>query len=262
MSVYSIIFSPTGGTKKVADLFANAFAEEYKEIDLTDASKDFSEYAFGNEDICIVSVPSFGGRVPAKAAEQMGNLSGNKAKTILIAVYGNREYEDTLVEMQDVMQAAGFVPVAAVAALAEHSNVRTFAAGRPDKNDAKVLAEFAQKVRAKLEESCAADISGNEQSGEFIIPGDRPYKQVGVFPSKPKLTEACVKCGICVKACPVQAIPEDLSTSMDEEKCISCMRCEAVCPAKARRVAQPVIDFLNEKLSAGAKGYKENQLFL
>ena len=43
MSVYSIIFSPTGGTKKVADLFVNAFAGEYTEIDLTDAFRDFSE---------------------------------------------------------------------------------------------------------------------------------------------------------------------------------------------------------------------------
>ena len=255
MSVYSIIFSPTGGTKKVADLFANVLADEYIEIDLCDAGKDFEECQFAAEDICIVSVPSFGGRVPVKAAERMAMLCGNGAKVILITVYGNREFEDTLVEMQDIMEAAGFVPVAAIAALAEHSIVRTFAAGRPDDNDAKVLAEFAGKVKEKLEK-------GLEDAGKPAIPGNRPYKTVGGFPSKPQLTDACVKCGVCVKACPVQAIPEDLSLSMDEEKCISCMRCEAICPVNARKVAQPVLDFLNEKLSVGAKGYKENQLYL
>ena len=257
MSVYSVVFSPTGGTKKVADLFANAFvdgcADTYVEIDMTKA--DFEGFSFKENDICIVSVPSFGGRVPAKAAERMTALQGNEAKAVLITAYGNREFEDTLVEMQDVMEAAGFVPVAGIAALAEHSIVRSFAVGRPDDNDAKVLAGFAAQVKEKLS-------NDSENAGKPAIPGNRPYKEVGAFPSRPKLTEACVKCGICVKACPVQAIPEDLSVSMDEEKCISCMRCGAVCPVNARKVAQPVIDFLTEKLSVGAKGYKENQLFL
>ena len=250
INTYSIIFSPTGGTKKVADLFVNAFADTYTEIDLTGVN--FVGASFEKEDVCIVSVPSFGGRVPVKAAERMAKLQGNGAKAILIAVYGNREFEDTLVEMQDIMEVAGFVPVAAVAALAEHSIIRTFAAGRPDENDAKVLADFAAKIKEKLEDD-----------SKLILPGNRPYKQLPpMFPSKPKLTEACVKCGLCVKMCPVQAIPEDLSESMDEAICISCMRCESICPVKARKVAQPVIDFLTEKLNAGAQGYKENQLFL
>lgn len=250
INTYSIIFSPTGGTKKVADLFANAFADTYKEIDLTDAN--FVGASFEKEDVCIVSVPSFGGRVPVKAAERMAKLQGNGAKAILITAYGNREFEDTLVEMQDIMEAAGFASVAAVAALAEHSIIRTFAAERPDENDAKVLAGFASRIKEKLEKDSA-----------LVLPGNRPYKQLPpMFPSKPKLTEACVKCGLCVKMCPVQAIPEDLSESMDEATCISCMRCESICPVKARKVAQPVIDFLTEKLNAGAQGYKENQLFL
>ena len=254
MSVYSVIFSPTGGTKKVADLFASAFADEYKEVDMTDAC--FEGYSFEKNDICIVSVPSFGGRVPVKAAERIAKLSGNGAKAVLVAVYGNREFEDTLVEMQDIMENAGFVPVAALAALAEHSIIRTFAAGRPDENDAKVLADCAMLVKEKLQNTC-----GCEEKLE--VPGNRPYKQLPPkFPSKPQLTDACVKCGLCVKKCPVQAIPEDLSISMDEETCISCMRCEAICPVGARKVAQPVIDFLTEKLTIGAKGYKDNQLFL
>ena len=127
---------------------------------------------------------------------------------------------------------------------------------QPDINDEKVLADFAVKVKEQL-------IANEDLYDRLQLPGNRPYKQLPpVFPSKPKLTDACIKCGICVNACPVQAIPADLSESMDEATCISCMRCEAVCPVKARKLAQPVIDFLTEKLNAGAQGYKENQLFL
>ena len=185
----------------------------------------------------------------------MAKLQGNGTKAVLITVYGNREFEDTLVEMQDIMEVAGFVPVAGIAALAEHSIIRTYAAGRPDENDAKVLADYALKVKENLQTEFN-DIR------KLALPGNRPYKEVGRFPSKPQLTDACVKCGLCVKMCPVQAIPEDLSVSMDEEKCISCMRCEAICPVKGRKVARPVKDFLSERLSVSAKGYKENQLFM
>ena len=254
MRVYNVIFSPTGGTKKVAEIFANAFADEYRNIDLTDVN--FEGCSLEENDVCIVSVPSFGGRVPVEAAKRMAKLTGNGAKAILITAYGNREFEDTLVEMQDILQNAGFVPVAAVAALAEHSIIRTFAAGRPDANDEKVLADFALKIKKKLE-------LGADLNSKLVLPGNRPYKQLPpMFPSKPQLTESCVKCGLCVKMCPVQAIPEDLSVSMDAEKCISCMRCEAICPVKGRKVAEPVIEFLTAKLNEGAKGYKENQLFL
>lgn len=254
MATYNITFSPTGGTKKVADLFATAFTDAYTSIDLTECGKDYSDYCFDEADICIVSVPSFGGRVPLTAVERLENLQGNGAKAILITAYGNREYEDTLVELQDVLVEAGFVPVAAVAALAEHSIVRTFANGRPDANDSKVLADFAAQIKEKLKD----DLSGKT----LELPGNRPYKPRGPLAARPLLNDNCVKCGVCVKACPVQAIPEDLSKSMDEEVCISCMRCEAVCPLNARAVAPQITAFLQEKLSESAKGYKENQLFI
>ncbi len=254
MAVYNMIFSPTGGTKKVAELFATAFTDTYITIDLTDWKKDYSTYCFEEEDICIVSVPSFAGRVPLTAVERLEKMHGNKAKAIFIAVYGNREYEDTLVEMQDVLSEAGFIPAAAVAALAEHSIIRTFAEGRPDKNDEQVLADFAKQIKEKINESGSIE--------ELNLPGDRPYRARAPLASKPLLKDSCVKCGLCVKACPVQAIPTDLSKSMDEEVCISCMRCETVCPIKAREVAPQVTAFLNEMLSVSAKGYKENQLFL
>ena len=95
---YEITFSPTGGTKKCADLLSAAWSEK-TEIDLMDRKADFSKYTFTEEYTCLVAVPSFGGRVPAIATERLQNMQGGGAKAILVVVYGNRAYEDTLVEL-------------------------------------------------------------------------------------------------------------------------------------------------------------------
>ena len=124
MSVYEIHFSPTGGTKKVSDIFTKAFASESTYLDLTKREDDFSTYAFQKEDICIVAVPSYGGRVPDAAVSRLRQLKGNGARAVLMVVYGNRAYDDTFAELQDVLEEAGFSCVAGIAAIAEHSIMR------------------------------------------------------------------------------------------------------------------------------------------
>ncbi len=127
-TLYTIYFSPTGGTKKVADIVSRALSNEresggweMKEIDLSPAGTDYSQYHFTREDICIVAAPSFGGRVPGPVLERLKEMEGGHAKTILAAVYGNRAFEDTLLELEDTLVLAGFDCKAAVAAVAEHS---------------------------------------------------------------------------------------------------------------------------------------------
>ena len=119
MSVYDIVFSPTGGTKKVTDLFTEAFCGQSTHIDLSDHSRDFSALSFDKEDICIVSVPSYGGRVPETAVSRLSQMKGNGARAILLVVYGNRDYDDTFAELQDTLEAAGFVCAAGIAAIAD-----------------------------------------------------------------------------------------------------------------------------------------------
>ena len=48
-----------------------------------------------------------------------------------------------------------------------------------------------------------------------------------------KITDACVACGACVEACPVEAISEgDGKYVIDADTCIGCGRCENACPQK------------------------------
>lgn len=121
MKFYNIHFSPTGGTRKVANLLTSKLTQEACEIDLTDPTLPFETISLDKEDIALLAVPSYSGRVPAPALQRIAALKGNGAKAILVCVYGNRAFEDTLIELLDTTKKAGFKTIAAVAAIAEHS---------------------------------------------------------------------------------------------------------------------------------------------
>ena len=174
--IYEICFSPTGGTKRVAAILAKALADETVSVDLTARDVDFGSVTFGKDDVAMIAVPSYSGRVPAVAAARLAEMHGNGARAILVCVYGNRAYEDTLVELRDTASRAGFTVIAAVAAVAEHSIARQYAAGRPDADDEAVLCNFAERIRRKID---------NGDTGEPEIPGNRPYRKAagaGIVP--------------------------------------------------------------------------------
>ena len=105
--------------------------------------------SFTENDICVIGVPSYGGRVPSIALERMKAYKGNNTKVVLVVSYGNRAYDDTLKELLDFFDNRGFSCVAAIAAIAEHSIMHQFATGRPDESDQTELIEFAQKISKK-----------------------------------------------------------------------------------------------------------------
>lgn len=246
MAHYQIIFSPTGGTKKCADILAAGIADNWEKIDI---SLPVSELNLTAEDVCIVAVPSFGGRVPDLAAKRLEHIKGNGAKAVLLCVYGNRAFEDTLVELQDILTRNGFGCAAAVAALAEHSIMHAFAAGRPDADDKTVLTDYASAIVKKL----------NGPAAELALPGNRPYKEYKVAPMIPLTGESCVGCGLCDEKCPPGAIK---AHQIDPDKCICCMRCTAVCPTGAKHTDPEKVSGLIERLRNALGGRKENQLFL
>lgn len=253
MSVFQIIFSPTGGTKAVADIFADAFGRDVRMIDLTACNIAFEGAEITQNDICIFAVPAYGGRVPAIAASRIAQLKGNGARAVLIAVYGNREFDDTLVELQDITTNAGFVPFAAVGAVAEHSLVRDFGAGRPDLEDHAELTLFAEKIIAA---------AGQIHTKPLQLPGNRPYKEFGGSPAKPITNDNCVKCRICAAGCPAGAIPTIDPTQTNNSLCISCMRCVYLCPMEARKLNPAVEAAISQRLAPVCKGRKANTLYI
>lgn len=248
MNTVEIIFSPTGGTEKVANIIAQQWSEHPEKIDLGDAKTDFSQCAIGAEDQVLIAMPSFGGRAPAVAVERLKQIWGNGAKCTLVCVYGNRAYEDTLAEMEDAAKESDFRVVAAIAAVAEHSIMQQYAAGRPDASDKKQLEAFADQIVSKTDAA-------------VTIPGNRPYKKAGSAGLVPKETKDCVGCGLRAQTCPVQAI-DPKTFAADSQKCISCMRCVKLCPENARKVNGVMVSIASLAIKKACSERKANELFL
>lgn len=236
LSVHTLFFSPTGGTRKAASLFAHSFSSHVEEHSLEQPVTGFS-----SDDFVVVALPVFTGRLPAYAREKLKAINGGGAKTVAMTVYGNRDFEDALLELQDLLIEQNFRPVAAIAAVAQHSMMSS-------------LAEFAQKVAEKLV-SC-------DCCNSPCVPGNRPYREPEPTPVIPATNENCVQCGLCAARCPVGAIDPADPSHINPTLCILCMRCAGICPTKAKDLPSPVRENISAFLSQFQANRRPNQLFL
>ena len=253
MSVYFLYFSPTGGTKKVMDIL-NGVLKAGQAIDLSIPDADYGQFKFTKDDVCLIGVPSFGGRVPDVVLEHMKTIQAEQTPAVIVSVFGNRDYDDTLLELKEAAKNCGFTVFAAVAAVAEHSIMREYGAGRPDEEDRKELEQFANHIQERL---MSADLLKDVE-----VPGKFPYREYHGVPFKPTAGKKCTGCGLCVRLCPVQAIPAGNPASVDEKKCISCMRCINVCPENARGVNKLLLMGATKKMQKVCGSRKKNELFI
>lgn len=229
MVLYNIYFSAKGTTEICAKWIGTNLNMEMKAYNWCGSECTVPEEMTG-EDVLLLSMPVYGGFIPQICADLAQKLKGDGTPAMIVAVYGNRHYDNALLQMKDILKNRGFQVIAAGAFLAEHSIFPSVGAGRPDGQDKKAMAEFAQKCREILDR-------GDFLKGQEIeVPGKTGYDAASFkgVPFKPGGDKSCTKCQKCVKACPRNAIAPDSPCKTDASRCISCGACIRACPTGAR----------------------------
>ncbi len=224
MKVSTIYFSATYTTKRVAEAVASHLSHDVTTYDITNEVPSGQIIIPANE-IMVVGIPVYAGRVPTMAIERLRYFRGNNTPAIIIAVYGNRHYDDAVLELHDIMTDCGFRTIAAGAFIAQHSIFPKVGSTRPDARDMNTIESFAHKAKTLI----------NCELSTINIPGNRPYKVPGGIPIWPTASRKCNTCGACARLCPTGAINPIEPRGVDKGKCIKCGRCVAICPTKARR---------------------------
>lgn len=223
--VYAVYFSATFTTRAVVRRLSAAFGVEVEEYDVFSHPLTH-DVTLSEGDLLVAGMPVYIGRIPERGAESLRHFKGNGQPAVVAAVYGNRHYDDAVIEMKDIVEAGGFTTVAAGAFVAQHSMLPRLAAGRPNAADLDEIDAFGRKVRALLE--TASELKAVE------VPGNRPYRETHPIALCPEAGEECAECGVCVENCPVDAIPADNPRLTDASRCLRCGRCIAVCTQGAR----------------------------
>ncbi|MBF7097679.1 EFR1 family ferrodoxin [Alkalibacter mobilis] len=244
-TISSIYFSPTKGTKKIVNQIACELGEVKNEYDITLASNRTEEINFQDKDLVVVGVPVYGGRIPLILEDYFNKIKGNDTLAVFTVVYGNRDYDDALLELRDVFESNGFICVAAGAFIGEHSYTEKVAGGRPDESDLLEAKSFAASVNEKIEAFMHDDLEYNRVN----IKGGHPYKERKPMPPiAPMTNDKCTKCRLCAENCPVEAIDFVDFSKIDSSKCIKCCSCIKICPVDAKYFDNELISKITESL--------------
>ena len=241
--VHAVFFSPTGTTRKtclrvaqtVSDLLQLPLAAE----DITRPEKRRTPLAFGPEDIVVIALPTYAGRLPNLLLPYLETLRGDRTPAVPLVLFGNRSPDDSLPELGLLLEAQGFWLMAAAAFVGEHAFSRELGAGRPDRRDMRKIDAFAEAAAQKLRDG-APRRSLWELLGEaerplkpYYTPRDRRGNPINILKVKPRVDPAkCLHCGRCVTLCPMGSIRAEELPQIGGV-CIKCGACEKGCPAGA-----------------------------
>ncbi len=257
-----VYFSPTHTGRRVAEGVAKGSGGETETLDLTlpGACSEGAEIGAGT--LAVIGAPVYRGRAAPDAVRRLGRVRGNGAPAVVIATYGNRDYEDALLELADLAEDQGFVVVAAGAFIGEHSYStpdRPLSPGRPDAEDMAGAQAFGAAVREKL-----AGLENLEDAKKPEVPGNRPYKDAPAGPgAAPETDEAlCDLCGACAEVCPVGAIQVGETVVTDADACVRCCACVRDCPCGARAMTAAPVEKARGWLQANCSARRAPELFM
>lgn len=260
--IWTVSFSPTSNSQRVVNAIASGLQGiPIQHVDLT-LPAAASAMQFGTNDLVVIGVPVYAGRVAPLAVKRLQGIVGNSTPAVLVVTYGNREFDDALIELKDITENIGFKPIAACAFIGEHafsSPETPIAAGRPDPQDLKIAESFGIDIGKKLQTLVAFEAGHCPE-----IPGNHPYKEgMGQLPFSPTLRETqCTQCASCISACPTGAISLKSKIEIDRSLCILCCSCIKNCPEDALEMDAAPLKQKRQWLYEQCRERKEPQLYL
>lgn len=273
-------FSGTGTTAKVTAAVAYRMWEYLNEaedssgvtyekaanIDFTPPAARKEIYSFDADDIVVFGTPVIAGRVPNVLLKFLDTIEGGGATAVPVVLYGNRNFDDALIELRNILESRGFHTIAAAAFIGEHSFSRTLAAGRPDSRDMEIADSFAKAAADKVKGAadCAGpvEVEGQDPVRPYYKPRDRKGNHINILKVIPKLDGTkCTRCGKCAEVCPMGSIKPETPGIVDGI-CIKCCGCVKKCPEGALYFDDPGYLYHKEELEIEYSDRKEPALFL
>lgn len=257
-NLHLVYFSATYTTRKVLRSMAQAINLNTVEHDITNHLPEEDIVLNADSDIAIIGAPVYMGRVPGQVAMAMDKVNARGVPAILVCVYGNRAYEDALIELSDLALQQQMKPLGAAAFIGRHCIFPMVASDRPDQTDLDQADSFARQCVDKLTRSGSAALLP-----ELSVPGNRPYRPTGPAHMHPTCLESrCTRCGRCAQLCPYGAISKGDLTHTDAARCMACGRCTVICPQMARQFAGEQYDMFAQKFAAANAHRQEPELFI
>lgn len=269
--IWAVYFSGTGTTRRTVERIAGGIASR---LNLPAESVDFSRPAvrqetlcFGEKDLVVFGTPVYAGRVPNVLLPFLQErIVGGGALAVPVVLFGNRNYDDALIELRNILAADGMHPIAAGAFVGEHSFSRVLGADRPNAEDEALMDEFAARVAELAAGLDAAPVKsvavrGQEPLRPYYTPRDRAGNPINILKVKPKTDMSrCGGCGLCAEVCPMGSIdPADVSAVRGI--CIKCCACVKGCPTGAKFFDDAGYLYHQHELEAQYARPAENEVF-
>ena len=256
-SLHQVQFSPAGSTRLVAETFGQHGVAPVREHDLLRRPLT-TDVLCAPDDLAVVALPVYSGRLPELCLASLAHFKGQGTLAVAVVVYGNRAYDDALLELCDLLNANGFTLLGAAAVVARHSIFPSIAADRPHAEDKRRLDAFMARCLDK-----ANTRDPQKPFAPLNIPGNRPYKDPKAPSVRPSVGTDCRQCGACTRICPTGALTIVGKTLVKNEAlCIACTACLKACPSGAQGFHGEGYEPMCQMFTTHFSGPREPEFFI